>query len=62
MGMNKNIRLYKKQTGFGSWRWVHVRKCRRCGEEHHITGNSTKQPPTLPPGAIMCKCGEKVYL
>jgi hypothetical protein len=61
MEIKKNVRLYKSQTGFGRWRWVHVRKC-RCGKEHHIIGNDTKRAPLLPPGAIMCECGEKVYL
>jgi hypothetical protein len=54
--------LFKKHTGFGQWRWVHVRYCQICKVEHHVLGNDTRMRPSLPPGAIVCDCGGLIPL
>ena len=51
----------EKKQFFGHWRWVHVRKCNN-GHETRILGGDTRRRPDLPPGAIICHCGEQIKL
>jgi hypothetical protein len=54
--------LYKTRGGWGYWRWVHVRRCEKCGARHNVLGNDTRLRPCLPVGAIMCHCGGLIPL
>jgi len=55
--------MYKTRCGWGRWRWVHIRKCQKCGHEHRILGNDSRLRPSLPPGAIKCAvCDGLVFL
>ena len=52
----------QKTQCFGYWRWVHLRKCSKCGDVTKILGNDTRRPPSLGVGAILCHCGAQITL